>query len=281
MGTFGQSILLPVRNPAYTLNESHNCTRYYMRALHISNTPTALGSMVFLFLFGMTACKAILKDTDLNDLEKVVSMNMGPCYGNCPVYTLTVYNNGIVAYEGERFTDRKGIHIRDIGRSGIKALQQELVAANLWKFPNAFKSRIPDLPTVTIEYFEDGRSKVIRGKDGRPPQVLKIQELLEQIANEGEWKQHTAPAMGVPEDFIAHELIVELDREVVPEQWSRQYAAQDVRVVKRLSPNNSYWLIRYNTDAIHPNDMLRQMRQDPDVIKVEFNKSVQGRQRDW
>lgn len=87
--------------------------------------------------------------------------------------------------------------------------------------------------------------------------------------------------MGVPEDFIAHELIVELDREVVPEQWSRQYAAQDVRVVKRLSPNNSYWLIRYNTDAIHPNDMLRQMRQDPDVIKVEFNKSVQGRQRDW
>lgn len=251
-----------------------------MRALHFANQTAALGGMIFLFLFGTTACKTILKDTDLNDLEKVVSMNMGPCYGNCPVYTITVYDNGIVAYEGERFTDRKGVHIRNIGRSELKSLQQELVTANLWKFPNAFKSQIPDLPTVTIEYFEDGRSKVIRGKDGRPPQVLKIQELLEQIANEGEWKQQSAPAMGVPEDFIAHELIVQLDREVVPEQWSRQYAAQDLRVVKRLSPNNNYWLVRYNTDAIHPNDMLRQMRQDPDVIKVEFNKSVQGRERD-
>ncbi|WP_099149989.1 DUF6438 domain-containing protein [Flavilitoribacter nigricans] len=251
-----------------------------MRALHTITKTAGLSGMIFFFTFGMFSCKAILKDTDLNDLEKVVSMNMGPCYGNCPVYTITVYDNGIVAYEGERFTERRGVHIRDIGRSDLKALKQELVAANLFKFPNAFKSQIPDLPTVTIEYFEDGRSKVIRGKDGRPPQVLKIQELLEQIANEGEWKQQQAPATGVPEDFIAHELIVQLDREVVPEQWSRQYAQQDLRVVKRLSPNNSYWLVRYNTDAMHPNDMLRQMRQDPDVIKVEFNKSVQGRQRD-
>lgn len=240
----------------------------------------SLGGLAFLFFVGLSACKTILKDTDLNDLDKVVSMNMGPCYGNCPVYTLTVYDNGIVAYNGERFTERRGVHIRDIGNAALKSLKQELVAANLWKFPNAFKSQIPDLATVTIEYFEDGRSKEIRGKDGRPPQVLKIQELLEQIANEGDWKQQSAPAMGVPENYIAHELIVQLDKEVVPEQWSRQYAPQDLRVVKRLSPNNSYWLVRYNTDAMHPNEMLRQMRRDPDVLKVEFNKSVQGRERD-
>lgn len=226
-----------------------------------------------------TSCKTILKDTKLQDLEKVVSMNMGPCYGNCPVYNITVYNNGVVAYEGERFTDRKGIYVRDIGRSALKTLQQELVAANLRKFPNAFRSQIPDLPTVTIEYFDDDGSKVIRGKDGRPPQVLKIQELLEQIANEGDWKQQSAPALGVPEDYIANELLVELDQEVEPEQWSRQYAKQDVRAVKRLSPRNNYWLLRYNTDAIHPNDMLRVLRQDPDVLKVEFNKSVRGRER--
>lgn len=251
-----------------------------MRKQHVLTTGTWLCGMALILLVGMPACKTILKDTDLNDLDKVVSMNMGPCFGNCPVYTLTVYDNGIVAYQGERFTDRQGVYIRDIGRSALKSLKQELVTANLWKFANAFRSQIPDLPTVTIEYFEDGRSKVIRGKDGRPPQVLKIQELLEQIANEGDWKQQSAPARGLPEDYIAHELIVQLDSEVVPEQWSRQYARQDVRVIKRLSPTNSYWLIRYNTDAIPPNDMLRQMQRDPDVIKVEFNKSVQGRQRD-
>ena len=240
---------------------------------------TKLLGLICLTSLLFTSCKTILKDTKLEDLEKVVSMNMGPCYGNCPVYTITVYNNGVVAYEGERFTDRKGTYVRDIGRSSLKALKQELVAANLRKFPNAFKSQIPDLPTVTIEYFDDGGSKVIRGKDGRPPQVLKIQELLEQIANEGDWKQQSAPALGIPEDYIAYELLVELDQEVEPEQWSRQYAKQEVRVVKRLSPRNNYWLLRYNTDAIHPNDMLRLLRQDPDVLKVEFNKSVRGRER--
>lgn len=251
-----------------------------MRALPISSTTVGFSGLICCLLLGFSACKTILKDTNLNDLEKVVSMNMGPCYGNCPVYTITVYENGIAAYEGERFTDRKGVYIRDIGRAALKSLKAELVAANLWKFPNAFRSQIPDLPTVTIEYFEDGKSKSIRGKDGRPSQVLKIQELLEQIANEGEWKQQTAPAQGLAEDYIAHELIVQLEQEVVPEQWSRQYARQDLRVVKRLSPNNSYWLFRYNTDAIRPNDMLQQMRRDPDVIKVEFNKSVQGRERE-
>lgn len=236
--------------------------------------------LLLLIAFGFFSCRTILKDTELHRLNKLVSMNVGPCYGNCPVYTITVYDNGIAAYEGERFTERRGVHIRNIGRAALKSLKQELVAANLWEFPNAFRSRIPDLSTVTIEYFENGRSKVIRGKDGRPPQVLKIQELLEQIANEGDWRQQTAPAEGLPEDYIAHELIVELDRQVVPEQWSRQYASLDLQIVKRLSPSNSYWLIRYNTDAIHPNEMYRRMQRDPDVLQVEFNKSVQGRMRD-
>ncbi|MEZ4991441.1 MAG: DUF6438 domain-containing protein [Saprospiraceae bacterium] len=234
---------------------------------------------VLVFIFSLASCHAILKDTKLEDLEKVVSMSMGPCYGNCPVYTLTVYNNGVVSYEGERFTERRGTYIRDIGRKALKSLKQELVAANLWEFPSAFKSQIPDLATVTIEYFEDGRSKVIRGKDGRPPQVLKIQELLEQIADEGDWKQQTAPDMSLPEDYVAHELIVQLDPDVQPEQWSRQYSRLDLRVVKRLSPTNSFWLVRYNTDAMHPNEMLRTMRKDPDVLNVEFNKSVIGRER--
>lgn len=252
-----------------------------MRVLHTGSTTKGWSSLaIFAIVALLPACKAILKDTKLEDLDKVVSMNMGPCYGNCPVYTLTVYGNGVVAYQGERFTDRKGVYIRDIGRPALKALKQELVAANLWKFPNAFKSQIPDLPTVTIEYFEDGQTKVIRGKDGRPPQVLRIQELLEQIANEGDWKMQTAPAQGVPEDYIAHELIVQLDPAVQPEQWSRQYSQQDLRVIKRLGPNNAYWLVRYNTDATPPNEMLRLIRQDRDVINAEFNKSVQGRERE-
>lgn len=251
-----------------------------MRMLQPSTIPTGYHRLgLLLFVFSLASCNAILKDTELNDLDKVVSMSMGPCYGNCPVYTLTVYGNGIVAYEGERFTDRRGTHIRDIGRKALKMLKQELVAANLWEFPSAFKSQIPDLATVTIEYFDDGRSKVIRGKDGRPPQVLKIQELLEQIANEGEWKQQSAPNTSLPEDYVPHELIVQLDRDVQPEQWSRQYARLNLQVVKRLSPTNYYWLIRYNTDAMAPNEMLRTMRQDPDVINVEFNKSLIGRER--
>lgn len=235
---------------------------------------------LLLFIFSLASCNTILKDTKLEDLDEVVSMSMGPCYGNCPVYSLTVYNNGIVAYVGERFTDKRGTYIRDIGRKALKKLKQELVAANLWEFPSAFKSQIPDLATVTIEYFADGRSKVIRGKDGRPPQVLKIQELLEQIANEGEWKQQSAPEMGLPEDYIANELVVQLDPDVQPEQWSRQYSRMDVKVVKRLNPANSSWLIRFNTDAMHPNEMLRTMRKDPDVLNVEFNKSLIGRERE-
>lgn len=247
-----------------------------MRTL-LSLTLTAGPALALLLSF--SSCGTLLKDTDLDSLDKVVEMSMGPCYGNCPVYTLTVYHNGIVAYHGERFTDRRGVYIRDIGRTQLRELQAELVKANLWQFPSAFKSQIPDLPAVTIEYFENGDSKRIRGKDGRPPQVLRIQELLEQIANGSGWKLKT-PADGAgAEDFIPDELIVQLDQEVQSEQWARQYAKQELKIIKRLAPNNTYWLIRYNTDIMPPQEMLRWIRQDPDVIKAEFNRTVTGRER--
>jgi hypothetical protein len=38
-----------------------------------------------------------------------VTMSRGVCFGTCPVYTVTVYGNGSVFYEGRMFVEKEGI----------------------------------------------------------------------------------------------------------------------------------------------------------------------------
>lgn len=228
------------------------------------------------FFFAMT-CQSVTKNTNLDELNKVIEMEKGPCYGNCPVFTLTVYDNGIVSYRGERFTERRGLYRLDIGRKGAEDLKQAFAAANLWQYPDAFKAQIPDLPTITLTYYEGDRTKTIRGKDGRPESVLKLEQMLDEITARQGWKQIEAADTGLPEGFIANELIVQLDPGIKGEIWVRLYAKQEMKTVKQLAANGNYWLVSFNTDIIPPQEMLRWVRQDPDVLGAEFNKQLEMR----
>ena len=223
-----------------------------------------------------TGCLTV-KNTNLNELKKVVEMSKGPCFGQCPVFTLTVYDNGIAAYKGERFTDKKGLYIRDIGKPALEKLKSTLTGADLWKYPDAFKSQIPDLATVTLHYYEGDRTKTIIGKDGRPDDVMKIEEMLDDLANTGEWEQKEKPGSDLPAGTIGNELIVQLDGNIDGNAWVRQYAKQEMRVLKKLDIPGNFWLFFFNEDIIPPNEMLKWVRQDPDVHSAEFNKTLNSR----
>ena len=231
-------------------------------------------------LLGLAVIQAgclTMKNTHLDDLKKLAEMHKGPCFGSCPVFTITVYENGIAAYNGERFTDKRGLFTRNLGKTTLDKVKKAFSEADLWKYPDAFKSQIPDLSTVTITYYEGERVKTILGKDGRPEPVMKLEELLDEIANTGEWTLKEKPDSGLPEGTIENEIIVDLDARIDGQNWVRQYAKQEMRVLKKLQTPGNFWLIGFNQDIIPPMEMLKWVRQDPDVHSAEMNKTVQPR----
>ncbi|MEM1216042.1 MAG: DUF6438 domain-containing protein [Bacteroidota bacterium] len=231
------------------------------------------------FLFLAATCRPLTTD-DLNKLEPRMKMFKGPCFGSCPVYTLTIYENGIASYEGQRFTDRMGLHTKLLDRTTYQALLKAFDEADMWSFQNAYKAQIPDLATVTITYYKDGESKAVKGKDGRPAKIVELDKMLTQIAESSGWEQQTDNGnYGLSEDMIADELLVNLSNQVDPNVWVIQYAKQDLQIVKRISPNSPYWVFRFNPDRMSPNDMLATIRRDAYVLSAEFNRrqAAQGR----
>ena len=61
--------------------------------------------------------------------------------------------------------------------------------------------------------------------------------------------------------------------------WIIQYREQDLQIIKRISPNSPFWLLRFNTDRIRSNDMLEALRRDQYVLSAEFNRKVNANPR--
>lgn len=231
------------------------------------------------FILLAATCRP-LTPKDLDKLEPRIEMFKGPCFGSCPVYKLTIYEGGIAAYEGQRFTNRIGLHTKMIDQTIYRDLVKAFDDSNFWGYQNIYKAQIPDLPTVTLTYHKDGQSKSVKGKDGRPERIVELEDRLTTIAESGGWeRQASGGNYGMPEDVIADELLVNLSQEVDPSVWIIQFARQDMQIVRRISPNSPYWLLHFNPDRIAPNEMLEAVRRDQYVLSAEFNRKVNATPR--
>ncbi len=211
---------------------------------------------------------------NLGSMDKVIEMTKGPCYGRCPVFTLTVYEKGIVSYKGERYTDRLGTYVKRLEKEELERLLREFKNANLWQYKDAYRGRIPDMQSVSITYYEGSRKKTVTGKEIRPNSVKWLESLLDQVAqsNTG-WIQKEAPDDSVPDYLIPNELVVELAEGVDPEEWAKAYVQADMLLEKRLN-DTEFWVFSFDDGLITPDVMLEQVRMDQDVISAEFNKQI-------
>ncbi len=226
------------------------------------------------FIFLAATCRP-LTTKDLDKLDPRIEMFKGPCFGSCPVYKLTIYEGGVVSYEGQQFTNRIGLHTKLLDQATYRSLIKDFEESNFWNFQNAYKAQIPDLATVTISYHDGEQSKSVKGKDGRPTKIMELEEKLTAIAESGGWEQQAAGSnYGMPDNVIADELLVNLSTQVDPNVWIIQFSKQDMQIVKRLSPNSPYWLFRFNPERINPEEMLGLVRRNEYVLSAEFNKTM-------
>lgn len=202
----------------------------------------------------------------------LISMKKGPCYGECPIYKMTIFENGTASFKGERFTDMQGLWVKRIPDAEFKALRQTVIDANLWQFDNVYKSMLPDLAAVTITIHEGDRFKSITGKDGRPEVIVEIQELLEGVIKAGDWRQREKPMMDG--ELVKNEIQVQLRGRLEGNEWAKKYKKQGVKIIQSLSPNGFIFIIGFDTDVITPEDMLKLLKKDRQVFSAEYNRKV-------
>ena len=73
-----------------------------------------------------------------------------PCYGKCPAYTATIFADGRVEYDGQRYVKLLGKHTLSLPVAKVNALLAEAKRINFNQFEERYAANTTDLPSTII-----------------------------------------------------------------------------------------------------------------------------------
>lgn len=121
----------------------------------------------------------------------VAKIKRTSCYGKCPVFTVELYNNGIVKYLGTAYVDKKGPFTAKVNQDFIKQIQDKALTIKYLSFENKYPIApitIADLP-ITTTYIRIGNvGKQITDNFDAPRELIEFENWLEQEFEKLVWK---------------------------------------------------------------------------------------------
>lgn len=237
--------------------------------------------LVFM-LIGFSNCSVLVPSPErIADYQLRVQYHQDACFGRCPVYTLSLYDNGLLVYQGERFTEKPGLWYRLIGQRETQELIDSFQNLDFASYPSTFPSRVPDMAARSLRYIdESGRDHKTTFKEERPDQLLELAERMLAMAEAEGFKKYDGPNSGIfgeTPDLAPQEIIVELQASVNAAAWIVNYSKQNVQLKERISPGSDYYLITADPNLMDADELLPILRQDPEVMSAQRNQQLSPR----
>jgi hypothetical protein len=126
-----------------------------------------------------------------------IALERGPCFGSCPVYTVTLEGSGAVLFVGRRFVADTGVSTATIPRARVDSLVAELAAGGYFDLADRYRAGEPgceryatDLPSVTTEVRAGGRAKRIEHDHGcmeAPASLTALETRIDEVTAVARW----------------------------------------------------------------------------------------------
>ncbi|MEE9439307.1 MAG: DUF6438 domain-containing protein [Saprospiraceae bacterium] len=245
-----------------------------------------IGVLVFFIVLVFQNCKSKKGIVKINETDTRFELTKGVCFGRCPVFTLSISQNGIATFEGRINTDKQGIYKRKLTVEEMDGLEDAFGLSGFSKFDTEYKSKITDLPMIKIGYNNGKGLKLISGKETRPESLKQLQFMLERIADAGEWEMIKSAPDGSVNNTKKPKVLMIYDQVIIDpvpglqmKRWLESKKSIGVRLIKKIAPGLNYYLITYNTELIKPEDFLKLLKDDKGIKTAEFNKKTSLRTR--
>ena len=132
------------------------------------------GAAVLLVALGAAPARA--QDSVRITLERTA------CFGICPVYKVTVQDDGSVSYEGWQYVRVPGKHDWKIEPSAVRALARDIEKAGFFDMKDEYTMPVTDLPTTYSSLTIGARSKRIKNYLGAPPALREIEQRIDSVS---------------------------------------------------------------------------------------------------
>jgi hypothetical protein len=206
-----------------------------------------------------------------NAISPIIEMSKGACFGQCPTYRLSVYEDGTILYEGKRFTDRIGIHSRQLTDTEYSTIQHNLSNLRWDEYQEYYDSRLPDLQMVTMKK----GAYTVKFKEDSPRELQVLSDLLSMYADQGAWDK--LAHHGNAPDYIQNEITVQLKEGYSANDLLMDMQIASVSIHKEVSATMNTWLLKYDNQEISAGQLYYALQQSPKVLKVEFNVQLKLR----
>ncbi len=117
--------------------------------------------------------------------DVLVQIKTEPCFGECPVYTLTVYQDSTIEYSGRMFVIKKGEYKGVAEAHHMEELKSTLKNSGFFKLDEVYDDEaLTDLPTTTIMVRLGDRNHKVRGRYGEPQEFITLSNFLFEFIDE-------------------------------------------------------------------------------------------------
>ena len=120
-------------------------------------------------LLGLAACATPAMDGGQSAQGETISLAVGPCFGFCPVYSVSVAADGAVRFEGERHTTVVGVEEKTVSPAAYQAVARSLATwrpASGTSAQTECEQRASDLPTYTVVWTNAAGETTTLNHDG-------------------------------------------------------------------------------------------------------------------
>ncbi|MBL7802850.1 MAG: hypothetical protein JNL02_03880 [Saprospiraceae bacterium] len=210
------------------------------------------------------------------DHSPFAQLEMGPCFGFCPVYRLTFHNDGSMVYEGKRNVAKPGLDSVQISAAELAALREKVAAVNLWQYPDRIPTQVADAPYGTLTAWKGGQSKTVTGTIDRPEPLLELERMMVDIATAHEYQVREGVNPNRPPAKNRPELLVKFKPDANAGNVMGQITELDLRLLRRTGPEN-IWVVSYDPAQISAKDLIELVKSIDGVEEAQENAKSEER----
>lgn len=125
-------------------------------------------------------------------------MERTPCFGQCPVYSINIYQSGYAELEGRRFFDYVGTFKTRFSESEMVQIKEWANAANYWQLKHVYDAPVTDLPSTTTVLIIDKAANWVYNRMNAPDGLREFETNAEVLIKDKQWS--ALPAKKVIEE---------------------------------------------------------------------------------
>ncbi len=140
-----------------------------------------------LLLCALHSCRTAKEEVNLN---LIISMDRTGCAKECPVYSVNVFENGLVTYMGYEHVEKEGKHKIKLAKKELNRLIRLFEKSNFFEFKESYISEeLYDLPTTSLYFYYKSRRKKITENHNTPEAIIKLEKELDKLIEIPNWKK--------------------------------------------------------------------------------------------